>query len=299
MRRLQVVRARGRGHRARQVLHVRAARLREGRGLHPAVPGARVRGRHDRAAQLRRGDDPLRPADPAGGGRGGLERPGDARHAAPGAPPGRAGRGQVLPRPVHGHRRARHRPGPVVLDGQHLEQGRDARVRDQGVPRRPLLPLPRRAAGGRRPARADRPVRGLHAPRRRHRAAVRRRRRRDGPDPGPAPHDGRARHPAQGHVLLRRPGRARPLLHRGAGARSPRSCPTSPTSRRCRDEGWSGETGLITDVVKRLATSAGGAHAYVCGPPPMVEAAIPLLDDARRPDKRIYYDKFTTTGEPQ
>jgi propane monooxygenase reductase subunit len=65
------------------------------------------------------------------------------------------------------------------------------------------------------------------------------------------------------------------------------------------DEGWSGESGLITDVVKRLATSAGGAHAYVCGPPPMVEAAIPLLTSLGVAEKRIYFDKFTTTGDPQ
>ena len=30
----------------------------------------------------------------------------------------------------------------------------------------------------------------------------------------------------------------------------------------------------------------------------MVEAAIPLLETLGVPDKRIYYDKFTTTGEP-
>jgi propane monooxygenase reductase subunit len=66
-----------------------------------------------------------------------------------------------------------------------------------------------------------------------------------------------------------------------------------------RDSGtWTGETGLITDVVKRLTGGLGGAHAYVCGPPPMVEAAIPLLETLGVPDKRVYYDKFTTTGEP-
>jgi propane monooxygenase reductase subunit len=65
------------------------------------------------------------------------------------------------------------------------------------------------------------------------------------------------------------------------------------------DEDWTGETGLITDVVKRLATNAAGAHAYVCGPPPMVEAAIPLLTSLGVAEKRIYFDKFTTTGEPQ
>jgi len=64
-------------------------------------------------------------------------------------------------------------------------------------------------------------------------------------------------------------------------------------------EDWSGETGLITDVVKRLRENLTGAHAYVCGPPPMVEAAIPLLATLGVEEKRVYYDKFTTTGEPQ
>lgn len=67
-------------------------------------------------------------------------------------------------------------------------------------------------------------------------------------------------------------------------------------------EEWDQETGLITDVVKRASASRGsrglaGAHAYVCGPPPMVEAAVPLLETLGVPEKRIYYDKFTTTGE--
>jgi propane monooxygenase reductase subunit len=65
------------------------------------------------------------------------------------------------------------------------------------------------------------------------------------------------------------------------------------------DDGWDGETGLITDVVKRLASELRGAHAYVCGPPPMVEAALPLLATLGVEEKRIYYDKFTTTGNPQ
>jgi propane monooxygenase reductase component len=65
------------------------------------------------------------------------------------------------------------------------------------------------------------------------------------------------------------------------------------------DEDWAGENGLITDVVKRLTGgNIAGAHAYVCGPPPMVEAAVPLLETLGVEDKRVYYDKFTTTGEP-
>ena len=65
-----------------------------------------------------------------------------------------------------------------------------------------------------------------------------------------------------------------------------------------QDGDWDGETGLITDVVKRHAENLAGAHAYVCGPPPMVEAAVPLLAQLGVEEKRVYYDKFTTTGEP-
>ncbi len=59
---------------------------------------------------------------------------------------------------------------------------------------------------------------------------------------------------------------------------------------------WDGEVGLITDVVKRHENDLRRAHAYLCGPPPMVEAAMPLLAQLGVPDKHIYYDKFTTTG---
>jgi propane monooxygenase reductase subunit len=62
---------------------------------------------------------------------------------------------------------------------------------------------------------------------------------------------------------------------------------------------WSGEVGLITDVVRRHEKDLAKAHAYVCGPPPMVEAAIPLLGLLGVPEKRIYYDKFTTTGDAE
>ena len=60
---------------------------------------------------------------------------------------------------------------------------------------------------------------------------------------------------------------------------------------------WGGEVGLITDVVKRLESSLSGRDAYVCGPPPMVDAAIPVLEALGVPEQNIFYDKFTTTGE--
>jgi propane monooxygenase reductase subunit len=63
------------------------------------------------------------------------------------------------------------------------------------------------------------------------------------------------------------------------------------------DSDWDGERGLITEVLRRHEDDLTGAHAYVCGPPPMVEAAIPVLEQLGVEEKRIYYDKFTTTGE--
>jgi propane monooxygenase reductase subunit len=65
------------------------------------------------------------------------------------------------------------------------------------------------------------------------------------------------------------------------------------------DDDWDGETGLITDVLERRETSVAAMDAYVCGPPPMVEAAIAMLSRLGRSEDRIFYDKFTTTGEPE
>ena len=62
------------------------------------------------------------------------------------------------------------------------------------------------------------------------------------------------------------------------------------------DDDWDGEVGFVTDVLKRYETDLKGAHAYLCGPPPMVEAAMPLLEQLGVPEKHIYFDKFTTTG---
>jgi propane monooxygenase reductase subunit len=69
-------------------------------------------------------------------------------------------------------------------------------------------------------------------------------------------------------------------------------------SEPTEEDDWDGEVGLITDVVARHESGLKGADGYVCGPPPMVDAAIATLTRLGVPDGRIYYDKFTTTGEP-
>jgi propane monooxygenase reductase subunit len=65
------------------------------------------------------------------------------------------------------------------------------------------------------------------------------------------------------------------------------------------EDAWDGEIGFITDVVRRHETNLADVDAYVCGPPPMVEAAMAVLTQLGAPEKRIYYDKFTTTGDPE
>lgn len=62
------------------------------------------------------------------------------------------------------------------------------------------------------------------------------------------------------------------------------------------DGDWNGETGLITDVVERLEGDLAGTEAYLAGPPPMVDAAIPVLEMKGIDQESIFYDKFTTTG---
>jgi propane monooxygenase reductase subunit len=70
-----------------------------------------------------------------------------------------------------------------------------------------------------------------------------------------------------------------------------------PALSHCSDdEEWDGERGLITDVVSRLEEELGEVDAYLCGPPPMVDAAIAMLDQGGVPESRVYYDKFTTTA---
>jgi len=65
------------------------------------------------------------------------------------------------------------------------------------------------------------------------------------------------------------------------------------------DDQWDGEVGMVTDVLARREPDLAGRDAYVCGPPPMVDAAIPALTRLGVREENIFYDKFTTTGEPE
>jgi propane monooxygenase reductase subunit len=62
---------------------------------------------------------------------------------------------------------------------------------------------------------------------------------------------------------------------------------------------WEGDTGLITDVVDRCEPDLAGVDAYLCGPPPMVDAATDLLLRRGTPEAHIHFDKFTTSADTQ
>ncbi len=55
-----------------------------------------------------------------------------------------------------------------------------------------------------------------------------------------------------------------------------------------------GDFGFVTDVVDRRETDLAGTDVYLCGPPPMVDAALELLDGKDVARERIHVDKFTT-----
>jgi propane monooxygenase reductase subunit len=70
-----------------------------------------------------------------------------------------------------------------------------------------------------------------------------------------------------------------------------------PALSEVGDDEWDGERGLITEVVARCENKLGEVDAYLCGPPPMVDAAIGMLEQNGVPENRVFFDKFTTTAE--
>ena len=61
-------------------------------------------------------------------------------------------------------------------------------------------------------------------------------------------------------------------------------------------DGWDGEKGLVHEVVQRRLRQYGlngVIDAYACGPPPMIDAVLPVLHMSNVEPERIHYDKFT------
>jgi phenol hydroxylase P5 protein len=58
------------------------------------------------------------------------------------------------------------------------------------------------------------------------------------------------------------------------------------------EESWDGRTGMVTDAVEADFETCRGHVAYVCGPPPMVDAALKTLMKRRLFPKDIYREDF-------
>ena len=55
---------------------------------------------------------------------------------------------------------------------------------------------------------------------------------------------------------------------------------------------WEGEVGLITQVAEKYLDENREKEAYLCGPPPMIDAAIKVLSKKGVNPEHIYFDKF-------
>lgn len=61
------------------------------------------------------------------------------------------------------------------------------------------------------------------------------------------------------------------------------------------DESWRGERGLVTDLIPGLVRPH--THAYLCGPPQMIDAAVDLLKEEGVEEQCIRFDRFTTQAD--
>lgn len=56
--------------------------------------------------------------------------------------------------------------------------------------------------------------------------------------------------------------------------------------------GWDGPTGHVTKLLRHELVNGGDADAYLCGPPPMIDAATVWLRANGLDDRRIHAEKF-------
>lgn len=64
------------------------------------------------------------------------------------------------------------------------------------------------------------------------------------------------------------------------------------------DSDWRGLRGLVTDHLADAELGVAGRHAYLCGPPPMLDAAIETLRRLGVAERDIHFDKFLDRSPP-
>lgn len=57
-------------------------------------------------------------------------------------------------------------------------------------------------------------------------------------------------------------------------------------------EKWTGETGFVTEAVRRDLKNASECEAYLCGSPGMIDASIKVLTELGMREEAVFYDKF-------
>ena len=55
---------------------------------------------------------------------------------------------------------------------------------------------------------------------------------------------------------------------------------------------WDGEKGFIHISVDRYLDMRSKRQAFLCGPPPMINAVMSVFEDKELDDDKIFYDKF-------
>lgn len=66
------------------------------------------------------------------------------------------------------------------------------------------------------------------------------------------------------------------------------------------DSDWQGSRGLVTEyLVSSQVANLSLCHAYLCGPPRMIDAAMVQLFEAGIPESHIHYDKFLDASSLQ
>jgi len=77
------------------------------------------------------------------------------------------------------------------------------------------------------------------------------------------------------------------------------SWPEDWTTRSAPTSGFGvgGDTGLVTEVLERRESELPAHDIYLCGPPPMIDAALAMLESAGVPREQVFFDKFTITAQ--
>ncbi|MGB7818450.1 MAG: 2Fe-2S iron-sulfur cluster-binding protein [Ornithinibacter sp.] len=112
-----------------------------------------------------------------------------------------------------------------------------------------------------------------------------------------------------GHLTLYQGARTREWLYdveyfRSLAAQYPdrftyRPCLSEETATDCGDDATAYGFGMVTDVIAGDHTRLSGSSGYLCGPPPMVEAALKTLMSKRLFPRDIHREDFFNEGDKE